>query len=61
MLPEMKTLVLKHLEERTGSLAYILQMLKAMERNLREDLAALEEVFEAPNPLLKTVLARLEV
>ena len=61
LLPEMKALVFKHLDERTGSLAYIREMLKGMERGLKEDLAAMEKVSGVPNPLLRSLLAKLQL
>lgn len=61
LLPEMKTLVLKHLNERTASLAYTRGMLKRMEGELEEKLEAVEDAFGVPNPLLKNLLAKLVV
>ena len=61
LLPEMKTFVLKHLNERTASLAYIREMLKGMEGDLMEDLTAMEKAFSVPNPFLKSLLAKLEL
>ena len=61
LLPEMKALVLKHLDEKTSSLAYIRKKLKGVERDLKEDLEAVEKVSGIPNPLLKSLLANLEL
>ena len=51
----------KHINERTASLGYIKQMLKGLERDLKEDLVAVEKAFGVPNPLLKSLLAKLEL
>ena len=61
LLPEMKALVLKHLNERTASLAYTRKMLKGMEGELKDELAAMEKVSGVPNPLIRSLLAKLEL
>ena len=61
LLPEMKALVLKHLDGRTASLEYTRGLLQQMERDLKEGLEAVENVSGRPNPLLKSLLAKLVV
>ncbi len=61
LLPELKAWVLKHLDERTASFAYTRGMLKRMEGDLKEDLEAVEKVSGVPNPLLRSLLAKLEL
>ena len=51
----------RHLNERTASLEYIKQMLQGLEKDLKEDLVAVEEVFAVPNPLLRGLLKKLEL
>lgn len=60
LLPEVKALVLKYLDEKTHSLAYVREMLKGMEASMKKNLAEIEHV-SVPNPLLKNLLARLEI
>ena len=61
LLPEMKTLIFKHLDQRTSSLEYTRGLLKQMERDLKEGLEAVESVSGLSNPLLKSLLAKLVV
>ena len=58
LLPELKAWVLRHLDERMASFAYTRRMLKRMEGDLKE---AVEKVSGVPNPLLKSLLAKLEL
>ena len=61
MLPEMKVFLLRYLNEKTASLAYIRDMLKGMEGQLKEDLTAVEKASNVPNPALRRLLKKLEL
>lgn len=59
--PEVKEFVIKHLSERTASLPYVRDVLKDLASEIADGLMALEEIFGIENPLLRGVLAKLEV
>lgn len=61
LLPEAKALVMKHLSEKTGSLAYVRCMLKALEVELADALVALEKISGVTNPLIGNLLVKLEL
>ena len=59
--PEVKEFIIKHLSERTASLPYVRDILKDSASETADGLMALEEIFGVANPLLRGVLAKLEV
>lgn len=61
LLPEMKAFVVKHFEEKTASFTYIREILERMGKELIEHLTAVEKISGVPNPLLRSVLAKLEL
>ena len=61
LLPEMKAFVPRYLDERTNNLAHTRGILEQIERELKEDLEAMEEFSCIPNPFLKILLAKLEL
>lgn len=61
LLPEIKAFVFNHIDQKTASLAYIREMLKGLEVELMNDLVAVEKVTGMTNPLLRSLLAKLEL
>ena len=53
--------VFNHLDQKTASLAYVREMLKELEVELMNDLIVVEKISGVANPVLRSLLAKLEL